>query len=71
MPFVGAAGLVGPEPPHYSGGSITSRPYQKNVPLLQTLCVVVCARLMWFMETDIRELAIGGVLVVWSIESLR
>ena len=29
------------EPPHCRDGSITSRPYQNNVPLLQTLSVVV------------------------------
>ena len=30
MPFVGAAGLVGPEHVHCRGGSIASHPYKKN-----------------------------------------
>ena len=36
MPFVEAAGLVGPEHAHCRGGSITSHPYKKIVLLLQT-----------------------------------
>jgi hypothetical protein len=41
MPFVGAAGLMGPEHAHFRGGSITSRSYKKIIPLLQTFYAVV------------------------------
>jgi len=41
VPFEGAAGLVGPEHVHCRGSSITSRPYKKIIPLLQTFSVVV------------------------------
>jgi predicted hotdog family 3-hydroxylacyl-ACP dehydratase len=41
VPFVGVTGLVGLKHAHYRGGSITYLPYKKNVPLLQTLAIVV------------------------------
>jgi len=41
VPFVGAAGLVGPEHAHSRGASIPSRPYKKIEPLLQIFSIVV------------------------------
>ena len=41
MPFVGEAGLMGPEHAHCRGASIPSRPYKKIEPLLQTFSIVV------------------------------
>jgi len=41
VPFVEAAGLVGPEHVHCRGASIPSHPYKKIESLLQTFSVVV------------------------------
>ena len=49
---------MGPEHAHYRGGSITSCPYKKIVPLLQTFFVVV----LYFN-------VLGGSLLVISIKS--